>query len=170
VPGKMKIATFGRARDKEFIEMTRLERADKDLLLAMTDAVHDLRDGIGSLENFLEKVEVAIWSKHEAVRDPALTLLMRVSHYYPECLRIWVDLAQDRSWVYRFAVASRLYGYLPEELSNLLFSELRHDKSKRVREIAIQWYELRPGPDPVLKRIYDASKFDERVARGEITL
>jgi hypothetical protein len=168
--GKMTIASFGRARDLQFIVESRLEPADKDLLLAATDAVHDLRDGIGSLDSFLETVRTAIWSKHAAVRDPALTLLTRVSDYHPECLRVWVDLAQDPSWTYRFAVACRLYWQVPEALSNLLFSELRNDMSKRVRDISIERYEWRADEKGYLQKVFEASDFDCRVARGEVGL
>jgi hypothetical protein len=168
--GRLKIATFGRARDLQFIVESDLEPADKDILLAATDAVHDLRDGIGSLDRFLETVRTAIWSKRGAVRDPALTLLTRVSNYHPDCLRVWIDLAQDPSWTYRFAVACRLYWQVPEALSDLLFSELRNDKSKRVRDIAIEHYEWRPDEKGYLQKVYEASDFDNRVARGEVTL
>lgn len=166
----MKIASFGRERDKEFIVESRRSEPDKEVLLEMTDAVHDLRDGVGTLDNFLRAVRNAIWSDREIVRDPALTLLMRVTPYHPECLRVWVDLAQDKSWVHRFSVACRLYSYVPEALSDLLFSELRNDSSKRVRDIAVSKYEWRADSKGYLSKTHDAAKFDERVARGEVRL
>jgi hypothetical protein len=54
---------------------------------------------------------------------------------------------------------------------------LRHDKSKRVRELARDRYEYRANEQGQIifngkddARSYDADRFDERVRRGEVKI
>lgn len=165
----MKFASFGRERDKDFIRGYNIDEESRDMLLRMTDAVHDLNDGTGDLQTFLDCVRAAVASRNEGVRDKALTLLARVSCYHPPCESIWWELADHVSWGFRFAVACRLYWYVPERLSDRLFANLRNDKSKRVREIAISRYENRADESgKIIFGKYDAELFDKRVRCGEV--
>jgi hypothetical protein len=173
----MRFASFGRERDKEFIRQYTLDEGSKDMLLRMTDAVHDLKDGNGSVEQFIDCVRDVVASTSSGMQEHGLLLLARVSRYHPQCLVIWRELASHRMWQHRLAVASRLYWHVPEDLSDSLFAVLRHDKSKRVREIARSHYEYRPNEQGEIvfngtddDRTYDADRFDERVRRGEVKI
>jgi hypothetical protein len=146
--------------------------ADEDLKtrrLKQTQAAHDLNDGIGTVEAFLEASREAIFSSSESQRSGPLSLLGRIANYYPECLVIWDELASSSDWRNRFSASCRLYWYVPNHKSDQLFNYLRYDKSKRVRELAIDRYENRLNPD-YIEKVFDAADFDERVQKGQVKI
>ena len=80
-------------------------------------------------------------------------------------------MQKSESWSDRFTVACRLYLDVPNGVSDRQFNVLRHDKSKRVRDIAIDRYENRANEKgEVVFGRFDASQFDERVRSGEVKI
>lgn len=165
----MKFASFGRERDLEMIEQWVVNEDIKVQRLKQTQAAHDLNDGIGTVDAFLEASREAIFSNSESQRSEPLSLLGRIANYYPECLVIWDELASSSDWRNRFSAACRLYWYIPEQKSDRLFNELRHDKSKRVRHIAVDRYENRPNPE-YIEKVFDVDGFDERIRQGQVRI
>ncbi|WP_156256213.1 hypothetical protein [Sandarakinorhabdus oryzae] len=167
----MKFASFGRQTDRNHIIRYVSDPEAQILLLEMTDAVHDLNDGVGDVDQFISRVRDVLHSRFGGARENALMLLSRVARYHPECNVIWRELMQSPSWQMRFAVACRLYWHVPEDLSDRFFAILRNDKSKRVREIAVSRYENRADENgEIVIGRYDAAKFDDRVRRGELKI
>jgi hypothetical protein len=164
----MSFASFGRERDLEMLERHIKDPVVKERAIRQTSAAHDLNDGIGTVEAFIDASRDAVFPETPPGRDAPLLLLARIAKYYPECLQIWDELAQGSSWKDRFTVACYLYNRIPETKSDRFFAILRNDKSNRVREMAVARYEWRADEKGYLHPTHDASKFDERVARGEI--
>ena len=166
----MKFGSFGRETDRAHAYRYYSDPLDRAQILAMVDAVHDLNDGTGSVENFIAMARIPARSRFEDLRNHALSLTASVAAYHPKVLDIWRELARDINWIHRFSVGSRLYWFVPEEFSDALYAELRYDRSKRVREIVTARYEWRAGPDRYHVKMYEAADFDERVRRGEVRL
>jgi len=167
----MKFASFGRETDLNHIDRYVTDTEARALLIKMTEAVHDLNEGSGDINTFIECVRNAVYSRFGGVRENALTLLCRIAKYYPQCNVVWRELIQNKSWRMRFEAAGRLYWYIPDDLSDRFFAVLRNDKSLRVREIAVSRYQHRPDESgTVIMGRYDAAKFDERVRRGEVKI
>ena len=167
---KMTFASFGRERDIEKLESVTDPKL-RALWIDQTNAAHDLNDGIGTVDGFIDASRTAISEASQACRDPAITLLLRIARYYPECLDVLEALAVSPNWADRFTVACRLYSELPEAMSDRLFNSMRSDKSKRVQEIAISRYSHRFDSEGYLKfDVYDPKLFDDRVRRGEVKI
>jgi hypothetical protein len=167
----MKFASFGRDRDLSMIDELDVDPIYKARRLRQTRAAHDLNDGVGSVEEFIEASREVIFLSTQSYRHSPLTLLGRVARYYPECLEIWNELANSKKWEDRFTVACRLYSALPEPLSDRLFNFLRSDKSARVREIAIDRYKHRPNErGEILFDLFDPLQFDDRISSGEVKI
>lgn len=170
-PPKMKFASFGRERDLEMIERWVTDPVYKARRLKQIAAAHDLNDGIGTLEQFIEASREAILSASVAARDTGLTLLFRISRYYPDCLVVLDELAKSKAWRDRFTVACYLYRPISEPESDRFFNELRNDKSKRVRDMAIDRYKNRSNEHgEIVFDKYDPECFDERIRRGEVKI
>ncbi len=170
-PPKMKFASFGRERDLEMIEKWVTDPALKARWLKQTAAAHDLNDGLGTLEQFIEASREAILPASFASRDTGLTLLFRISRYYPDCLVILDELAKSKAWRDRFTVACYIYSDIAESESDRFFNVLRNDKSKRVRDMAIGRYKHRSNENgEIVFDKYDPECFDERIRRGEVKI
>jgi hypothetical protein len=165
----MKFASFGRERDLQMIEQWITDEDIKGRSLKQTQAAHDLNDGTGTVEAFLAASREAIFSSSESQRAAPLLLLCRIASYYPKCLVIWDELASSSDWRNRFSASCRLYWYIPDQKSDRLFNYLRHDKSKRVRDIAVDRYEYRPNPERI-EKVFDADRFDERIRKGQVRI
>ena len=170
-PPKMKFASFGRERDLSMIEEYVVDPELKARYLKQTAAAHDLNEGIVTADAFIDATREAVLQSTQTGRDAPLILLARVARYYPECLGLWDELAESQDWQNRFTVACRLYGAVPDAVSDRLFNRLRNDRSKRVREISICRYENRANEKgEVAFGVYDSAQFDERVRKGEVKI
>ena len=170
-PERMKFASFGRERDIEFIERYMIPTGIKAQWIRQTNAAHDLNEGTGTLDAFIDATRDAIFNVTPAGRDAPLTLMSRIAVYHPQCLRIWFELAKSSKWDLRFDAACRLYWDVSEAPSNCLFNDLPFDRSRKVREIACSRYRDRADPKGrVIENMYDPEGFDERVASGEIKI
>jgi hypothetical protein len=168
---RLKFASFGRERDLEMLERYIPDPVVKARAIRQTTAANDLNDGIGTVDAFIDATREAVFPATQAARDAPLVLLTRIARYYPECLKIWDELAHSSSWVDRFTVACRLYSLIPEAKSDRLFHVLRSDKSRRVRALARDRYKNRPGDDGyIIFDMFDPDRFDERVRSGEVMI
>lgn len=167
----MKFASFGRERDIEFIESYNMPAEIKAKRIRQTNAAHDLNEGTGTLDAFIDATRDAVFNVTSAGRDAPLTLMSRIAAYHPRCLQIWFELAESSKWDLRFEAACRLYWYIPEALSDCLFNDLRFDRSRKVREIACSRYRDRADPKGwIIENVHDPRRFDERVESGEVRI
>jgi hypothetical protein len=149
--------TIGREREKQHAAKFVRDPEQQAILFPVIDAVHDLNEGSGSPSAFIDVARTAMTNGEAAVWQNATNWIPKVGSEYPEVHSLWGELARNVSWNVRWRVACVLYGGVPDEQSDELFGDLRHDKSKKVRETAIDRYENRPGPDRyIVFKMFDA--------------
>jgi hypothetical protein len=165
------IWTIGREREKAFALQYVKAKPQQNLVFRVIDAVCDLNEGTGSVEQFMDSAKAAFLSGRKTAWNTVDKWIRDVSRLHPEVNEIWTDLASNSKSEIRRQVAGRLYWYVSEEQSDLLFAALRHDKAQSVSSLAIERYEFRPeGRGGPLRRMFDATLFDERVRRGEVKI
>lgn len=93
-----------------------------------------------------------------AVWQNASNWIRKIGDGHPSVLSIWNQLAGHADWHVRWRIACLIYADIPAFQSDSVFAVLRHDKSAKVRQRAIDRYENRPGQDRnVVFNMFDAS-------------
>lgn len=165
------IWTIGREREKASASQYVKAKSQQNLVFQVIDAVCDLNEGTGSVEQFIEAAKAAFLLGRRTTWNSVDKWIRDVSSLHPEVNEIWNDLARNSKSEVRRQVAGRLYWYVSDEQSDMLFATLRRDKAQSVSSLAIERYEFRPeGRDGPLRRMFDATLFDERVRRGEVKI
>jgi hypothetical protein len=166
----IKVWTIGREREKLHAANFVRKPEDQAILFPVIDAVEDLKEGTGTIAQFLSAARTAMVDGGYGAWTNASNWIAKVAKDAPEVLKLWDELSNHPEWKVRWRVACGLYYFgIGEDQSNRLFVKLRNDKSKKVREYAISRYEHRPNPKNI-EKIYDAADFDGRVSRGEVTI
>jgi len=166
----IKVWTIGREREKLHAAKFVRKPEDQEILFRVIDAVADLNEGTGSIEQFLSVARLAITFGGNGAWTNTSNWVAKVAKDAPEVMTIWDELSNHTELKVRWRVACGLYYFgIGEEQSNRLFAKLRNDKSKKVREYANSRYENRPNPKYV-EKVYDAADFDRRVSRGEVII
>ena len=151
--------TIGREREKLHAGKYVRQSAQQQLLFPVIDAVHDLKEGKAGLEEFCESARTAMTLGGDRVWEQAASWVGQVEREYPEVASLWNELALNSDWRVRWRVAYSLYCFISEPQSDQLFAKLRHDRSKKVREFAVQHYEYRPDASRTIVKQFDASLF-----------
>lgn len=150
--------TIGREREKFHAAKFVRDGAQQNILFPVIDAVHDLKEDRGSAAAFIAVARIAMITGGSGVWQNTVNWIAKVTREHPEILLLWDELALGTIWQTRWRVACVLYGDIPDAQSDHLFSNLRHDPSKRVRDTAIDRYENRPGPDRyIVFKMFDSS-------------
>ena len=166
----VKIWTIGREREKLHAAKYVRKPEDQAILFPVIDAIEDLNEGTGTIEQFRSAARLAITAGGVGAWTNTSNWVAKVAKHAPEILTLWDELSDHTEWKVRWRVACGLYYFgIDEDQSNRLFAKLRTDKSKKVREYAISRYENRPNPKNV-EKVYDAADFDGRVRRGEVII
>ena len=166
----MKLWTLGRDREKQHVAPNFKDENQRDLLFAVIDAVHDLKEGLDNSVGLVAAARRAFRDGNAGVVQQTSEWIAKVACRIPAVGILWDELAAHPNREIRWDVACRLYWYLPEDQSDRLFAILRHDRSKKVREMAIQRYEWRTNEENTFVKMYNAEGFDERVRLGEVRL
>ena len=151
--------TIGREREKSRASQCVKGERQRKLLFGVIDAVHDLKEGCGTSQHFIEVAREAMIEGWARVWEETANWVRQVGNEFPEVLSLWDDLANHPDSSVRWRVACLLYWDIPERQSDRLFATLRFDKSKKVSSYAIDRYEVRPDKDGTLVKQYDASEF-----------
>jgi hypothetical protein len=166
----IKCWTIGSEREKMHAAKF-VKKADQQaILFPVIDAIHDLKDGATDISRFIDVARSAMIEGGYGVWTNTSNWISKVVLEIPAVAAIWDELAVHPDWKVRWRVACGLYYFgISETQSDRLFSILRNDKSKKVREYAESRYEYRPNPKNI-EKVFDAKQFDERVRRGEVTI
>ena len=165
----IKVWTIGREREKLHAAKFVRKPEEQAILFPVIDAVEDLKEGTGTVEQFMFAARTAMIEGGFGAWTNASLWISKVAKDAPEASILWDELSDHSEWKVRWRVACELYYGISEEQSNRLYAKLRNDKSKKVRDYAISRYEHRPNPK-YIEKVYDAADFDERVKRGEVKL
>jgi hypothetical protein len=156
-------------RDK--VTDSKLEAHQETMLLSVIDAAHDLIDGKPGVAKFLEFARHAMIKGNSTVWQNTSDWIRKTGNRTPEVRVVWDELAGHASWQVRWRIACCLYSWgIEERQSDRLFANLRNDKSEKVRRYAVSRYEARPNEKREVVRMFDATEFDERVRRGEVSI
>lgn len=162
--------TIGREREKLHAAKFVRKAEEQAILFPVIDAVEDLKEGIGTIQQFMSAARTAMITGGFGAWTGTSNWISKVAKDAPEVSALWDELSNHTEWKVRWRVACELYSFgIGEEQSNRLFAKLRNDKSKKVRDYANSRYEYRPNPKNA-EKIYDAADFDERVRRGEVKI
>lgn len=128
--------TFG--RDKEKINALKyFSNPDKaELLLSLIDDVHDFLEFQKNSIKLKRSFELAFENGGSRVWESAGSWLLRLSVDYPSFNGVWVLLTKHKLAKVRFRVACFLDG-IPRDVGRPFFEILSVDKSKKVREQAV---------------------------------
>jgi hypothetical protein len=150
--------TIGREREKQHACRYVKAQSQRDLLFPVIDAVHDLNEGFGTLEDFAVTAISALEKGGSTTWNSVDKWIHDVSRLHPQALEIWNTLSDHSKWSVRRSVAGLLYWYIPTSQSDKLFAKLRHDQSSAVRALAVDRYENRAGPKGnILFKMFDAA-------------
>ena len=131
--------TFGREHEIK-VALRRyggLERASQ--IVDIVNAIHDLQEGACSLADVESAIRLGLIEGRREIWDAAGTWLLKLQGDYPECRRIWKELAAHDSAEVRFRVASHLIDF-GKDLRQEIYESLKNDKSKRVRShVEAKW-------------------------------
>ena len=164
------IWTIGREREK--LHAAKFVRgADQQaLLFPVIDAVHDLNEGEIDTDRFVTAARTAMIEGAFGVWANTNNWIRKIGNRHPNVLPLWDELSEHTSWKVRWRVACCLYSDIGDAQSDRIFSVLRNDKSKKVREYAIDRYEKRPDDKGRVEKRFDARKFDERIRSSEVII
>jgi hypothetical protein len=166
----VKLWTLGRDREKQSVAPHFEDPEQQALLFAVIDAAHDLKEGLSAADGLIAVARRAFKEGNPGVVQQTSEWIAKLAGQFPSIEILWEELASHRNMKMRWDVACRLYWYLDENQSNRLFAILRHDKSKKVREMAVSRYEWRTNEERTFVKMFDAEDFDKRVRSGEVRL
>lgn len=150
--------TIGREREKLHAAKFVRDAAQQNILFPVIDAIHDVKEDRESPAAFIAVARIAMTKGGSGVWQNTVNWIAKVAREHPEVLSLWDELALCANWQTRWRVACVLYGDISDAQSDHLFSKLRHDASKRVREMAVDRYENRPGPNRhIVFKMFDAN-------------
>ncbi|MCW1984326.1 UNVERIFIED_ORG: hypothetical protein M2348_002343 [Sphingomonas sp. R1F5B] len=152
--------TIGREREKTHAGKFVRQEDQRQLLYPVIDAVHDIKEGNGSVEDFIGVAQVAMMEGGSGVWLSTANWVRKVSHENVRASEIWNFLARHESWKIRWRVACCLYLDIDEPQSDHLFAHLRSDPSKKVRKYATDRYENRPDDQGKVEKRFDATLFE----------
>jgi hypothetical protein len=168
---KIRRATLGRSAEKERYSPFLPDPTQRSWVFDVIDLTYDLIEGRALPEQLTEAVLQVFLSGDARAWQNTAEWLEKTTAHLPEMDDVWLGLARHPDWQIRWRIACLLYSTVPEPVSNRIFSTLRYDRSRKVRDYAIERYEMRAVPDGQLwcsKKVFDASGFDHRVERGDI--
>lgn len=151
--------TIGREREKSHAAKFVREETQQRLLFPVIDAVHDIKEGSGDIQNFIVTARIAMIEGRSGVWHNTVNWMRKVIQEHPTANVLWDELAEHESWRVRWKVACCLYVDIPEPQSDQLFSSLRADRSKKVRDYSVDRYENRPDKHGKVEKRFDAAKF-----------
>jgi hypothetical protein len=151
--------TIGREREKIHAAKFVRDVDQQKLLFPVIDAVHDQKEGSGDIDGFIIVARKAMIEGGSGVWQNTAIWLRQMAREQPVALNLWSELAEHTDWRVRFKVACCLYLYIPESQSDRLFALLRTDRSKKVRDYAIDRYKNRPDERGRIEKRFDATLF-----------
>jgi hypothetical protein len=151
--------TIGREREKSHAAKFVREEGQQGLLFPVIDAVHDMKEGSGGIQDFIVAARIAMIEGGSGVWQNTVNWMRKVVPEQPAAQGLWDELADHESWRVRWRVACCLYLDIPDSHSDRLFSSLRADRSKKVRDYAVARYEYRPDKHGKIEKRFDAASF-----------
>ena len=127
--------TFGRDHEKKCEAQYVRNPAHVPMLMNVIDAVHDLLEGRGGLEQVRASLRVALTDGGAGVWENAAKWLRKTSFDHPEILSLWSELASHPKADIRFRVACFI-DEMPVETASAICAGLSQDRSKKVAEMA----------------------------------
>lgn len=127
--------TFGRDHEKKCEAQYVRNPAQVPMLMSVIDAVHDLIEGHGELEQVRASLRVALTEGGAGVWENAAKWLRKTSFEHPEILTLWSELASHPKANTRFRVACFL-DEMPADTAFAIFTRLSQDRSQKVAEMA----------------------------------
>src|SRR5262245_50642926 len=100
-----------------------------------------MKDGTGDIDGFIIAARRAMIEGGSGVWQNTVGWMRKVARERPEASTLWTELAGHESWRVRWKVACCLYLNIPDTQSDDLFALLRADRSKKVRDYAVDRYE-----------------------------
>jgi hypothetical protein len=138
--------TFGRDHEKKCEARYVRNPADVPMLMNVIDAVHDLIEGRGGLEQLRSSLRVALTDGGAGVWENAAKWLRKTSVEHPEILGLWSELASHPKASVRFRVACYLDA-MPFETASAVWACLAQDRSKKVATMAEERFSRARGAD-----------------------
>lgn len=151
--------TIGREREKAHAAKFVRKEDQQQLLFPVIDAVHDLKEGTGQIGDFIVAARRAMIEGGSGAWQNTANWLRQVGREHPAAYALWGELARHESWRIRWKVACCLYLDIPELQSDDLFALLRADRSKKVRDYAVDRFENRPDERGRVEKRFDAALF-----------
>lgn len=127
--------TFGR---KHEIDVALRRHGGPELatmIVEIINAIHDLIEDKTTLHVVEKLIETALIEGRRDIWDAAGTWLLKLQKHYPSVEHIWTDLARHSKAEVRFRIASHIID-LPQFTRDQVYSLLKDDKSKKVRDHA----------------------------------
>jgi hypothetical protein len=153
--------TIGREREKTHAAKFVRDKGQQSLLFPVIDSVHDMKEGSGSIQDFMIAARLAMVEGGSGVWQNTVNWMRKVIFEQPEAHMLWDELAEHKAWQVRWKVACCLYLDIPEAQSNRLFALLRADRSKKVRDSAVDRYEYLPDERGRVEKRFDAALFGD---------
>jgi len=137
----MSIFTFGREHEKKCAISHVGDEIKAKPLIEVIDAIHDLIEGKEAIESVKKIVKKTLSEGGSGIWESTGNWLLKLGKEYPLMQDIWYELADHSQYTVRFRVAAYLTD-LPGEIREKLYLKLSKDKSKKVREHAIENWHL----------------------------
>ena len=139
--------TFGRQREKECAAYYLCNPDQLSLIEGVVDAVHDVIEGKGELDDFRTAFERAFVDGGSGVWEQTATWMTRLSLEHRELLKEWRRLSTHTKAEVRFRVACCIND-MPLEIAVELAEVFSNDRSRKVRKMsAARMEELIGEPD-----------------------
>lgn len=128
--------TFGRDHERNCAIRNLRRPAEADRILGVVDAVHDVIDGAATIDS-VRPIFVRSFSEGgSGVWEQTGSWLLKLSADQPTLSSVWYDLANSPDGKVRFRVACFLND-LPRPIALEIGEQLRTDRSKKTREMAV---------------------------------
>ena len=135
--------TFGRDHERK-CAAAKLRKPDQAaMLVSVVDAVHDLLEGKSSLNEIRPILIDAFIAGGSGVWETTGSWMRQIIAEHPDFSTVWCDLASHSDSQVRFRVACFIND-MPAPIAKEVGEHLRTDRSKKVREMAIDRLE-NPG-------------------------
>jgi len=138
--------TFGRKHEID-VAVRRHGGAERaNMIVDIVDAIHDIIENKTTLDVVEKLIETALVEGRRDIWDAAGTWLLKLQKDYPPVEHVWTDLAKHPKSEVRFRIASHIID-LPQSTRDQVYSLLKDDKSKRVRDHARGKWDFAKHPE-----------------------